>query len=149
VPNFAGTQAACLDFAVTHTQQLNVLHCASMCGGAAAERYEVTVKDAKFGVECKAAGLVLVPMVVEVFARWGVRSVEAMKLATKGCAHRASERVPAAGAHVRRSLSVTLQRLNARILGPAGPCCRGLCGPIALPVGPRIVAICRRGCPRP
>ncbi len=42
--------------------------------------------------------------------------VEAIKLATKGCAHRASERVPAAGAHVRRSLSVTLKRLNARIL---------------------------------
>ena len=40
--------------------------------------------------ECKAAGLVLVPMVVEVFGRWGERSVEAMKLATKGCAHRAS-----------------------------------------------------------
>ena len=74
------------------------------------------MKDAKFGVECKAAGLVLVPMVVEVFGRWGERSVEAMKLATKGCAHRASERVPAAGARLRRSLSVTLQRLNARIL---------------------------------
>jgi hypothetical protein len=116
VPNFAGTQAACLDFAVTHTQQPNILHCASVCGGAAAERYEVTVKEAKFGVQCKAAGLVLVPMVVEVFGRWGERSLEAMKLATKGCAHRASERVPAAGAHVRRSLSVTLQRLNARIL---------------------------------
>ncbi len=56
-----------------------------MCGGAAAERYEVTVKDAKLGVECKAAGLVLVPMVVEVFGRWGERSVEAMKLATKVC----------------------------------------------------------------
>ena len=34
VPKFAGTQAACLDFAVTHTQQSNILHCASVCGGA-------------------------------------------------------------------------------------------------------------------
>ena len=116
VPNFAGTQAACLDFAVTHTQQSNILHCASVCGGAAAERYEGAVKDAKLGEECKAAGLLLVPMVVEVFGRWGERSAEAMKLATKGCANRASERVAFAGAHVRRSLSVTLQRLNARIL---------------------------------
>ena len=116
VPNFAGTQAACLDFAVTHNQQSNLLHCASVCGGAAAERYEGAVKDAKFGEECKAAGLLLVPMVVEVFGRWGERSAEAMKLATKGCANRASERVAFAGAHVRRSLSVTLQRLNARIL---------------------------------
>ena len=87
-----------------------------MCGGAAAERYEGAVKDAKFGEECKAAGLLLVPMVVEVFGRWGERSAEAMKLATKGCANRASERVAFAGAHVRKSLSVTLQRLNARIL---------------------------------
>ena len=116
VPNFAGTQAACLDFAVTHTQQPNILHCASVCGGAAAERYEVAVKDATFGVEFKAAGLVPAPMAAEVFGRWGERSVEAMKLATKGFAHWASERVPAAGAHLRRSLSVTLQRLNARIL---------------------------------
>ena len=36
VPNFAGTQAACLDFAVTHTQESNILHCASVCGGATA-----------------------------------------------------------------------------------------------------------------
>ena len=116
VPNFAGAQAACLDFAVTHTQQPNTPECASVCGGAAAEGYEVTVKDAAFGKECNAAGLVLVPMVVEVFGRWGNRSKQAIQLATKGCANRASERVAAAGAHVRRSLSVTLQRLNARIL---------------------------------
>ncbi len=42
VPNFAGTQATCLDFAVTHTQP-PILHCASVCGGAAAERYEGAV----------------------------------------------------------------------------------------------------------
>ena len=100
VPNFAGTQAACLDFAVTHTQQSNILHCVSVCGGAAAERYEGAVKDAKFGEECQAAGLLLVRMVVEVFGRWGERSAEAMKLATKGCANRASERVAFAGAGV-------------------------------------------------
>ena len=109
MPNFAGTQAACLDFAVTHTQQPNILHCASVCGGAAAERYEVAVKDATFGVECKAAGLVLVPMVVEVFGRWGERSVEAMKLATKRACS-------CCWSSPGRSLSVTHQRLNTRIL---------------------------------
>ena len=134
VPNFAGTQAACLDFAVTHTQQPNIIECASVCGGEAAKQYEVTVKDAAFGTECKAAGLVLVPMVVEVFGRWGIRSEQAMKLASKGCANRASERVVAAGAHLRRSLSVTLQRLNARILlAHMDPASEVFADPVPLP----------------
>jgi hypothetical protein len=116
VPNFAAAQSACLDFAVTHTQQPNILQCASVCGGAAAEQYEIAVKDAKFGDECKAAGLVLVPMVVEVFGTWGERSLEAFQLVSKAGASRASEKVVSAGNHLRRSLSIGLQRLNARIL---------------------------------
>ena len=87
-----------------------------MCGGAAAQQYEVAVKDAKFGAECNAAGLVLVPMVVEVFGRWGERSLEAFQLVSKAGANSASEKVAAAGNHLRRSMSVGLQRLNARIL---------------------------------
>ena len=66
IPNYAATRAACLDFAVTHTQQPSILDRASVCAGAAAERYEVAVKDMKFGAACEAAGLLLVPMVVEV-----------------------------------------------------------------------------------
>ena len=116
VPNYAGTTAACLDFAVTHTQQPNTIERASVCTGAEAERYELKVKEDKFGAACKAAGLLLVPMVVEVFGTWGARSAEAMQLVTKACASRASEKCVAAGAHLRRSLAVTLQRLNARIL---------------------------------
>ena len=116
VPNFAAALPACLDFAVTHTQQPNILQCASVCGGAAAEQYEVAVKDAKFGAECKAAGLVLVPMVVEVFGRWGERSLEAFQLVSKAGANSASDKVAAAGNHLRRSMSIGLQRLNARIL---------------------------------
>jgi len=116
VPNFAAAQSACLDFAVTHTQQPNILECASVCGGAAAEQYEIAVKEDKFGAECKAAGLLLVPMVVEVFGRWGERSQEAFQLIAKAGANRASEKVVAAGNHLRRSMSVGLQRLNARIL---------------------------------
>ena len=42
-----------------------------------AEQYEIAVKEEKFGAECKKAGLLLVPMVVEVFGRWGQRSQEA------------------------------------------------------------------------
>jgi hypothetical protein len=116
VPNYAGTQAACLDFAVTHTQQPNTIERASVCAGAAAEQYELKVKEETFGASCRAAGLLLVPMVVEVFGTWGARSAEAMQLVTKACASRASEKCVAAAAHLRRSLAVTLQRLNARIL---------------------------------
>jgi hypothetical protein len=116
IPNYAATRAACLDFAVTHTQQPSILDRASVCAGAAAERYEVAVKDMKFGAACEAAGLLLVPMVVEVFGTWGAKSAEAFQLITKACANKASETGVAAGAHIRRSLSVTLQRLNARIL---------------------------------
>ena len=53
VPNFAASQAACLDFAVTHTQQPNTLQRASVCCSAAAAQYEVFVKDKKFGMQCK------------------------------------------------------------------------------------------------
>ena len=116
VPNFAAAQPACLDFAVTHALQPNILQRASVCGGAAAEQHEVAVKEEKFGAECKAAGLLLVPMVVEVFGRWGEWSLEAFQLVSKAGASRASERVVAAGNHLRRSMSIGLQRLNARIL---------------------------------
>ena len=58
----------------------------------------------------------MVPMVVEVFGRWGERSLEAFQLVSKAGANSASEKVVAAGNHLRRSMSVGLQRLNARIL---------------------------------
>ena len=136
MPNFAASQAACLDFAVTHTQQPNTLQRASVCGGAAAAQYEVVVKDMKFGEQCKAAGLMLVPMVVEVFGTWGERSEEAFKLVSKGCANKASEKAKAAGAHIRRSLSVCLQRLNARILlSRANPLAEVFGEPVDMPCG--------------
>ena len=40
-----------------------------VCGFAAKE-YAAKVKVAKLGAECEAAGLGLVPMVVETFGRW-------------------------------------------------------------------------------
>jgi hypothetical protein len=136
VPNFAAAQSACLDFAVTHTQQPNILQCASVCGGAAAEQYETAVKEDKFGADCKKAGLLLVPMVVEVFGRWGERSQEAFQLIAKACANRASEKVVAAGNHLRRSLSVGLQRLNARILlSRVDPLAEVFPEPVAMPWG--------------
>ena len=55
-------------------------------------------------------------MAVEVFGTWGERSEEAFTLVSKACGNRASKTARAAGAHIRRSLSVCLQRLNARIL---------------------------------
>ena len=54
IPNYAGTKAACLDFAITHTQQPNIIERASVCRGVAAEQYEVAVKNEKFGAACAA-----------------------------------------------------------------------------------------------
>ena len=63
----------------------------------------------------------------------GERSAEAFKLVSKACASQASERVAAAGAHIRRSLSVALQRLNARILlSRANPCAETFMEPVDL-----------------
>ena len=50
------------------------------------------------------------------FGRWGERSLEAFHFVSKAGASRTSEKVAAAGNHLRRSMSVGLQRLNARIL---------------------------------
>ena len=108
-----------------------------MCAGAAAAQYEEAVKDMKFGAACEAAGLVLVPMVVETYGRWGERSAEAFHLVSKACASQASEKFAAAGAHIRRSLSVGLQRLNARILlAGANPCAEISMEPVDLDGGP-------------
>ena len=137
VPDFVPPKAACLDFAVTHPQQTNIIKCASVCAGAAAAQYEEAVKDMKFGAACEAAGLVLVPMVVETYGRWGERSAAAFQLVSKACAGQASEKVAAAGAHIRRSLSVGLQRLNARILlARANPSAEIFMEPVDLDRGP-------------
>ena len=94
------------------------------------------MKEHKFGADCKKAGLLLVPMVVEVFGRWGERSQEAFLLIAKACANRASEKVVAAGNHLRRSLSVGLQRLNARILlSRVDPLAEVCPEPVAMPWG--------------
>ena len=138
IPDFEPPKAACLDFAVTHPQQTNIIKCASVCAGAAAAQYEEAVKEMKFGADCKAAGLILVPMVVETYGRWGDRSAEAFRLVSKACANQASEKVAAAGAHIRRSLSVGLQRLNARILlARANPLVEILMEPVDLDEGSR------------
>ncbi len=71
IPDFVPPKAACLDIAVTYPQQANIIKCASVCAGAAAAQYENAVKDMNFGAACEAAGLVLVPMVVETYGRWG------------------------------------------------------------------------------
>ena len=138
IPDFEPPKAACLDFAVTHPQQTNIIKCASVCAGAAAAQYEEAVKEMKFGADCKAAGLILVPVFVETYGRWGDRSAEAFRLVSKACANKASEKVAAAGAHIRRSLSVGLQRLNARILlARANPLVEILMEPVDLDEGSR------------
>ena len=70
----------------------------------------------------------------EVFGRWGERSQEAFPLISKAGAHRASEKVVAAGNHLRRSMSIGLQRLNARILlSRMDPLTEVFSEPVAMP----------------
>jgi len=127
-PSTGASIPACLDFAISHPQQPNILQRASVVCGAAAEQYETGVKDVAFSKVCKEAfgdraaamfeekGMILVPMVVEVFGRWGLRAEEMFAFVAKVCAARANERSPRADAFMRRSLSVALQRCNASIL---------------------------------
>ena len=82
-------------------------------------------------------------MVVEVFGRWGERSLEAFRLVAKAGACRASEKVVAAGNHVRRSMSIGLQRLNARILlSRMDPLAQLFPEPAAMPCGSGEVLHC-------
>jgi len=89
VPHFLPPDAdtakqACLDFAVTHPQQPSTLKRAGEVCGYSANEYAETVKEAKFGGQCTAAGVVLVPMVVETFGRWDSRADEVFAFVTKG-----------------------------------------------------------------
>ena len=126
VPDFVPPDAksatpACLDFAITHPQQPNFLKRAGEVCGFAAKEYADKVKVAKFGAECGAAGVVLVPMVVETFGRWGAHTDQVFDFVAKACAARGNATAVLAGAFLRRSLAVCLQRNNVRTLGRLDP----------------------------
>ena len=74
IEGYSASMPTCLDFAVTHTQQPLSLDCASVTTGAAAGRYEESVKAPRHMEECKENGLNIIPMVVEEFGAWGLKS---------------------------------------------------------------------------
>ena len=74
------------------------------------------MKVAKFGAECGAAGVVLVPMVVETFGRWGAGTDPVFDFVAKASAARGNATAERAAAFLRRSLAVCLQRSNVRTL---------------------------------
>jgi hypothetical protein len=130
VPHFLPPDAdtakqACLDFAVTHPQQPSTLKRAGEVCGYSANEYAETVKEAKFGGQCTAAGVVLVPMVVETFGRWDSRADEVFAFVAKGSGARAGAGTERAASFLRRSLAVCLQRCNVHTLlgrlDPNGP----------------------------
>lgn len=121
VPDFVPPDAksatpACLDFAITHPQQPNFLKRAGEVCGFAAKEYADKVKVAKFGAECEAAGVGLVPMVVETFGRWGAGTDQVFDFVAKASAARGNATAERASAFLRRSLAVCLQRSNVRTL---------------------------------
>ena len=117
VPDFVPPDAksatpACLDFAISHPQQPNFIKRAGEECGFAAKEYADKVKVVKFGAECEAAGVLLVPMVVETFGRWGACSEEMFCFISKASAARGNVTAQRAVAFLRRSLAVCLQRSN-------------------------------------
>ena len=115
-PDAGSAKQACLDFAITHPQQPKTLKRAGEVCGYVANEYAETVKEAKFGAECEAAGVVLVPMVVETFGRWDSRADEVFAFIAKGSGARASAGAERAASFLRRSLAVCLQRCNVHTL---------------------------------
>ncbi len=102
-----------------------------VCGFAAKE-YADKVKVAKFGAECEAAGVGLVPMVVETFGRWGAGADQVFDFA-KASAARGNATAERASAFLRRSLAVCLQCSNVQsTLGRLDPSAPTLEQPVEL-----------------
>ena len=113
VSNFLSSSPACLDFAVTHSQQPLTLHRAGMKTGAAAADYEARVKIPRYGKACEENGLNFVPMVVETYGAWGPASKPVFSFISKAAAHARLANPDIALGYLQQSLSVTLQRYNA------------------------------------
>jgi hypothetical protein len=116
LPNFTLGKPACLDFAVTHTQQPKYLKLASVTAGIAAKEYGSKVKDRKYAAECEEQGLMFVPMVTEVFGVWGQPAESVFYHVGKMCASRGGIELGGALHRIMQRLSVTLMRCNARAL---------------------------------
>jgi hypothetical protein len=115
---------ACIDFAVTNTLQTKTIHIAGVRVGEAAKVYEDTVKNPRYKFMCAEAGMDFIPMVVDCFGAWGPSANEAFALLSKAAASHENVSGNRANGHILRSMSVTLQRHNARALlarSPATP----------------------------
>ena len=111
----------CLDFAVTHPQQPNYVNRASVCAAAAAEEYELKVKYPMYKDKCEEEKLDFIPMVVDCFGAWGPSSNEAFNILAKAAANRQNVTAERSLSNIKRSLSVVLQRHNARTILALAP----------------------------
>jgi len=116
IPNFSGNSPVCLDFAVTHTQQIKYIERAGVESGVAAQDYESKVKRSKYEVACREQGLHFVPMVVEVFGTWGKEATPVMDFISKAVAHHKNLTYEQVDVYLRQKASIVLQRHNARAL---------------------------------
>jgi hypothetical protein len=110
----------------------SILDRVSVCAGAAAERYEVAVKDLK----CEAAGLLVVPMVVEVFGTWG--ALQRRRRRFRGlCEQRERDRCGGWSLHSSELVRHSAAAQRPHSPHPSGPCHRDLWGACVSPVGAR------------
>ena len=116
IPNFSGSSDVCLDFAVSHTQQIKYIKRASVDAGAAAADYESKVKEPKSKEACRAQGLEFVPMVVEVFGTWGKLAEPVIKFISQAVAYHKKMSFELVDIYLRQNASFVLQRHNARAL---------------------------------
>ena len=116
IPCFSLGQPACLDCAVTHPQQPLYLKDASLGECAAANRYQVEVKEKMYAAKCEENDLGFYPLVAEVFGGWGSTAVSVFSHIAKMCASRMGDSVGVSKSRLMVCLSFTLQRCNARAL---------------------------------
>ena len=106
----------CLDFAVTHPQQSATIKRAGIVSGAAAARYEESVKLPRYLQECSANNLDFIPMVVETFGTWGRRAEPVLKFIARAAAFNKKNSEDNSESFLRAALNVTLMRHNADTL---------------------------------
>ena len=116
LPYFSLGKPVCLDCACTHTLQPKFVTNAGECTGAAAERYQVEVKEKRYAAKCEKNGLLFIPLVAEVFGVWGSSAVGFFKQLVKMLASTTGMPFGETIVHFMQRLSVTLQRCNVRAL---------------------------------
>ena len=115
VQSCPGMGAVALDFAVTCPLQAALLAETAQHSLAAARSYEAhKLEDRRTAQQCSAAGLTLVPMVVETLGGWGPAAQQFFRNLARATAERQGLDPSVATSQLYESMGIKLQRANAR-----------------------------------